>query len=175
MEENISYTMENSDSDSEIEVDQFYKNYMIRELKNVRPKTRILSIHSNILTTYYKELHEKHYGKEIWKMLEIPLYQDMDELIRDICDDKWYSFVARLFDNNMGKDYNFRVLGNYVDNNRRLNRLDTLIFDLNGGTPMITTYVKLLLTYDKYNKLHALKNKTKLNNDIIFNLIIKYL
>ena len=37
------------------------------------------------------------------------------------------------------------------------------------------TYVKLLLTYDKYNKLHILKNKTKLNNDIIFNIIIKYM
>ena len=36
-------------------------------------------------------------------------------------------------------------------------------------------YIKLLLTYDKYNKLNLLKNKTKLNNDIIFDIIIKYL
>ena len=36
-------------------------------------------------------------------------------------------------------------------------------------------YVGLLLTYDKYNKLHALKNNTKLNNDVVFKLIIKYL
>ena len=43
------------------------------------------------------------------------------------------------------------------------------------ATPIITTYVKLLLTYDKYNKLHILKDKTKLNNDIIFNIIIKYM
>ena len=39
----------------------------------------------------------------------------------------------------------------------------------------IKQYIKLLLTYDKYNKLHMLKNKTKLNNDIIFNIIIKYM
>ena len=39
----------------------------------------------------------------------------------------------------------------------------------------IDKYVKLLLTYDKYNKLHILKHKTKLNNDIICDIIIKYL
>ena len=50
------------------------------------------------------------------------------------------------------------------------------LYDVNeSNMNEIDTYVKLLLTYDKYNKLHILKNKTKLNNDIIFDIIIKYL
>ena len=50
------------------------------------------------------------------------------------------------------------------------------LYDVNeSNMNEIDTYVKLLLTYDKYNKLHILKNKTKLNNDIIFDTIIKYL
>ena len=39
----------------------------------------------------------------------------------------------------------------------------------------LDVYIDSLSNYDKYNKLHILKNKTKLNNDVIFNLIIKYL
>ena len=50
------------------------------------------------------------------------------------------------------------------------------LYDVNeSNMNEIDTYVKLLLTYDKYNKLHILKHKTKLNNDIIFDTIIKYL
>ena len=50
------------------------------------------------------------------------------------------------------------------------------LYDVNeSNMTEIDTYVKLLLTYNKYNKLNVLKNKTKLNNDIIFDIIIKYL
>ena len=50
------------------------------------------------------------------------------------------------------------------------------LYDVNeSNMNEIDTYVKLLLTYDKYNKLHILKHKTKLNDDIIFDTIIKYL
>ena len=36
-------------------------------------------------------------------------------------------------------------------------------------------YINALSNYNKYNKLNVLKTKTKLNDDIIFNIIIKYL
>ena len=50
------------------------------------------------------------------------------------------------------------------------------LYDVNeSNMTEIDTYVKLLLNYNKYNKLNVLKNKTKLNNDIIFDIIIKYL
>ena len=147
----------------------FYENYVKR--MNNRPAGENSF---RQLPYIEKESYERTHGKEIWEMLKIPLYQDMDNLVNNICDDKWYFFVDRLFDNNMGKDYNFRFLDKCVGL-RNLTVRETLIFVNNGITPIITTYVKLLLTYDKYNKLNILKNKTKLNDDIIFNIIIKYL
>ena len=148
MEENISYTMENSDSDS------------------VHEWSGDLLDDSDVDFEYQEE---STYGKEIWKMIDVHSYNDTDWLTHETCNAKYELLLNQFYGKN-----NFSVLQDYALNEEH-NVLKTLIYVNNRVTPIITTYVKLLLTYDKYNKLHALKNNTKLNNDVIFNLIIKYL
>ena len=158
MEENISYSMENSDSDSVQEwnlenisdeaLDYIYDDWECRE--------------------------EIMYGKEIWKMSNVQSYIDTNSIIHEICKVKYELLLNHFYGENEEFDDNFHDLQKY-NSNESFNVEETLIHVNNRATPIITTYVKLLLNYDKYNKLHALKNKTKLNNDVIFNLIIKYL
>ena len=114
------------------------------------------------------------YGKEIWKMLWTPLYLDTEQLVHNICNVKWELLLDQLYNENNERDDNFSVFQDYVGS-EKYDVIKTLIHVNNDVTPIITTYVELLLTYNKYNKLNVLKNKTKLNNDIIFDIIIKYL
>ena len=102
-------------------------------------------------------------------MIDVHLYNDTNRLTHKTCNAKYELLLNQFYGKN-----NFSVLQDYALNEEH-NVLKTLIYVNNRVTPIITTYVKLLLTYDKYNKLHILKNNTKLNNDIIFDIIIKYL
>ena len=110
------------------------------------------------------------YGKEIWEMENVQLYIDTKSLINDTCHDKHNLLLKHLRKENVKYNNTFYDLLKY-----NINVSESLICVNNGVTPIITTYVKLLLTYDKYNKLNILKNKTKLNNDIIFDIIFKYI
>ena len=103
------------------------------------------------------------------KTSDNPLYIDTCKLVYNIC-------IAKrdlILDPLSMEDENFEDTFDFT-----CNVIEELINDLTNRHSRynkIDPYVKLLLTYDKYNKLHALKNNTKLNNDVIFNLIIKYL
>ena len=97
------------------------------------------------------------------------IYIDTCKLVYNIC------IVKRdlILDPLSMEDENFEDTFDFT-----CNVIEELINDLtnrHSSYNKIDPYVKLLLTYDKYNKLHALKNNTKLNNDVIFNLIMKYL
>ena len=164
--------MDNSESDSYSvsERDFFDENYVMHALDTDRPELEYLSIDF----PSGEEVHERTYGKEIWEMSDNPLYEDTDRLVRDISNAKNKLFLGQLYKENEETYINFNVLKDY-SLIEYIDVLKTLILANNGDTTIIITYVKLLLTYNKYNKLNILKTKTKLNDDIIFNIIIKYL
>ena len=155
MEENISYKMFNSYSDS---VHEWGSD----------------SVYDSGSDLDFEYVEESNYGKEIWRMIDVQLYVDTNSLICETCNAKHNLLLNQFYGENNFSDDNIIVLRDYA-----FSEMDNVIKQLicvnNRVTPIITTYVKLLLTYDKYNKLHILKNKTKLNNDIIFNIIIKYM
>ena len=122
----------------------------------------------------YEYVTESTYGKEIWRMIDVQLYIDIDLVTHKTCHVKHDLLLNHFYGKNKERDDNFSVLQDYALSETH-NVIKPLIYVNNRITPIITTYVQLLLTYNKYNKLHILKNKTKLNNDIIFNIIIKYM
>ena len=108
-----------------------------------------------------------------------PLYPAMSRLVYNTCMAKRKLFMNSLYEG--GAEYDayqhndYYVLYNYaVDESIRVNNYLT-IGKIICEPAKTDKYVHLLLTYNKYNKLNVLKNKTKLNNDIIFDIIIKYL
>ena len=157
MEENISYKMDYSELDSAKEWN----------LENISDEDL------DYIYDDWESREEISYGKEIWKMRNVQSYEDTEDLISNTCKVK-YDLLEHFYEENETfKDYYYDL--QKYNSNESNNVEETLIYVNNRTTPIITTYVKLLLTYDKYNKLHALKNDTKLNNDVIFKLIIKYL
>ena len=161
MEENISCKMDYSELDSVKEWN----------LENISDEDL------DYIYDDWENREEIFYGKEIWKMRNVQAYEDTDYLIRETCHVKHNLLLDHVYgENRIYKkfDDNFDDLHNYsIDESHNVTK--ALKHVNNRVTPIITTYVKLLLTYDKYNKLHILKDKTKLNNDIIFNIIIKYM
>ena len=106
----------------------------------------------------------------------------MYRLLNRICSEK-----DRLFDDqfrcillSIGKDYNdmpSMMSETYIDKNRFKNDLNDYFYSImyRNNLTEIDKYLKLLLTYDKYNKLNILNNNSKLPKDVVFKLIIEYL
>ena len=130
----------------------------------------------------YRSSDEESEEEEI---MNNPIYDMMKDSFNTICLNKYELFLGqyRKFCKVMSESENeedflenltFEIECIYED---YIYKSDLLISDVH--TPNLKKYVELLMAYDGYNKnyhiLVALKNKTKLNNDIIFNLIIKYL
>ena len=104
---------------------------------------------------------------EVKKDLLINQYEAFCETIDryEYSDEKYEEFFDNL-------TFSYDSILNYNDQ-RKYELLNTAdcIFDESD----FDVYINSLSNYDKYNKLHVLKDKTKLNNDIIFNIIIKYM
>ena len=97
----------------------------------------------------------------------IDTYYVILNLVHITYDDKYNLFINQLHDKNI--DYLY-------DRNATFNAVFRLICNtISNKTSELQKYINLLSTYNNYNKLNILKTKTKLNNDIIFNIIIEYL
>ena len=97
----------------------------------------------------------------------IDTYYVIRNLVYITYDDKYNLFINQLHDKNI--DYLY-------DRNETFNVVFRLICNtISYKTSELQKHINLLSTYNNYNKLNILKNKTKLNNDIIFNIIIEYL
>ena len=97
----------------------------------------------------------------------IDTYYVIWNLVRITYDVKYDLFVNNLHEKHI--DYLY-------DRNESLNTTYKLICPTKSNkTYDLQTHMNLLSTYNHYNKLNILKTKTKLNNDIIFDIIIKYL
>ena len=161
MEENISCKMDYSDSESDCDISDREEKENIKKTKKV---LRLPYIYPGI----YKKLVQATCETKgrlfsrpydiMWRK-ERTEYEADKEINQEERNERFQKRVDQIHEL-VYKNRN--ILADFYDKDENnMNKVDE--------------YVKLLLTYDKYNKLHILKNKTKLNNDIIFNIIIKYM
>ena len=113
-------------------------------------------------------------------ILKSPLRSYMYRLLNRICSKKDRLFVDqfRCILLSIGEDYNDTMVHEtYIDKNRFQNDLNDYFYSImyRNNLTEIDKYLKLLLTYDKYNKLNILNNNSKLPKDVVFKLIIEYL
>ena len=118
------------------------------------------------------------------------VYREMESLFETICEEKYELFFDQhtTFCNVIisGAENEDDILDNMTFNEDNLyewfeEQKTSLLFgtDLFSCKPNLNKYVELIAKYDDYNKnyhrLVALKNSSKLNDDIVFNSIIGYL
>ena len=130
----------------------------------------------------YRSSDEESEEEEI---MNNPIYDMMKDSFNTICLNKYELFLGqyRKFCKVMSESENeedflenltFEIECIYED---YIYKSDLLIFGPNN--PNLKKYVELLTAYniytENYHRLVALKNNTKLNNDLIFNSIIGYL
>ena len=122
---------------------------------------------------------------EYEEIMNIPMYRMMKDLFETICANKYELFSGQYikFCQVMNESENEdEFLGNLTFEEEYVyewyaEQKYSLILGTNK--PNLKTYVELLTAYniytENYHRLVALKNNTKLNNDLIFNSIIGYL
>ena len=117
------------------------------------------------------------------------IYREMEHLFETICEEKYVLFLdqhVQICNMICEAENEDDIFDNMTFNEDNINdwyeeQKHSLVFGNDGHTsePNLNKYVKLIAYYDDYTKnyhrLVALKDKTKLNNDIIFNIIIKYM
>ena len=177
MEETISYTMEflytsceydewemnRSNEDSETDSEAERKTKIEREKREKREEER-----REYTRAFWKEISDDdERTREAWRN---PLYPTMVNLALTMINKKKRLLYEQFSNEDDEKD---RRHYNYIyDNSDMYYELGFTDKNIRDDTAQS---IKLLLNYNKYNKLNVLKTKTRLNNDIIFNIIIKYM
>ena len=145
-------------------------------------------------TIRYDAVNECYYddddiSSEEKSLINSIIYREMEHLFETISENKYELFLdhyMEISDIICTSENADDIFENISFNEDNINdwyeeQKHSLLFGNDEHTcePNLNKYVKLIAYYDDYTKnyhrLVALKNKTKLNNDIIFNIIIKYM
>ena len=163
----MDYTSCFEDDNDYGEYDDYYDNEDEETDSEAERETKIEKRDDEHTRAFWKEIYdENERTREAWGN---PLYPTMVNLALTMINKKNRLLYEQFSNEDEDKD---RRLYNYVYDSDMYYKLGCTDKNIRYDT---TQYIKLLLNYNKYNKLHILKDKTKLNNDIIFNIIIKYM
>ena len=177
MEENISCKMNNWDSDLVSESESKSRREERRKieikiiLESIRKQELELEREREIYAFNICAEQENIYDVDYYHNIEAVrnyLYITMAKIAINVIYNKHELFYKQFINVDVGKEREIFYYMTMGMDGRFGCSDDKIINEMN-------IYIKLLLTYDKYNKLNLLKNKTKLNNDIIYDIIIKYL
>ena len=176
----MDYTSCFEDDNDYGEYDDYEDSETKIEREKIERETKIERERETKIEREKREKRDEEYTRAFWKEISDedertreawgnPLYPTMVNLALTMINKKNRLLYEQFSNEDEEKD---RRLHNYVYDSDMYYKLGCTDKNIRDDT---TQYIKLLLNYNKYNKLHILKDKTKLNNDIIFNIIIKYM